>query len=89
MAASRKRLLAQNGFSWIIIAMSAAEVIDQIKHLPPVERAQVVRFLVENEDPACVGKAAVALADDGLPVIRANGGVITSRLVHELESLTP
>ena len=31
----------------------------------------------------------VAVADDGLPVIRTNGGVITSRLVHELESLTP
>ena len=69
--------------------MSAAEVIDQIKHLPPVERAQVVRFVVENEDPATVAKATVAVADDGLPVIRANGGVITSRLVHELESLTP
>ena len=69
--------------------MSATEVIDQIKYLSPAERARVTQFVVENEAPVTVGKAAVAVADDGLPVIRANGGVITSRLVHELESLTP
>ena len=69
--------------------MSAIEVIDQIKHLSPVERARVVQFVVENETPVTLGKAAVAVADDGLPVIRANGGLITSRLVHELESMTP
>jgi hypothetical protein len=65
------------------------EVIDEIKHLPPVERARVAQFVVENETPATLGKAAVAVADDGLPIVRANGGVITSRLVRELESLTP
>ena len=65
------------------------EVIDQIKHLSPVERARVVRFVVESEAPINVGETAVVVADDGLPVIRANGGVITSRLVRELESLTP
>lgn len=69
--------------------MSAMEVIDQIKHLPPDERARVAKFVVENETSATPGKAAVAVADDGLPIIRANGGIITSRLVHELESLTP
>jgi len=69
--------------------VSAVEVIEQIKHLSPDERVQVMRFVVENETPVPIGKAAVAMADDGLPVIRANGGVITSRLVHELESVTP
>jgi hypothetical protein len=27
--------------------------------------------------------------DDGLPVIRGNGGSITSQLIHEIESRTP
>ena len=30
--------------------MSAQEVIEQIKHLPPAERAQVAKFIVENDD---------------------------------------
>ena len=30
--------------------MNAQEVIEQIKHLPPVERAQVTKFLVESDD---------------------------------------
>ena len=69
--------------------MSALEVIEQIQHLSPVERARVIRFVVEHDGPQPQGKCAVTVADDGLPVIRANGGVITSRLVRELESLTP
>ena len=69
--------------------MSATEVIDQIKHLSPVERARVAQFVVETKNTVGAGKATVAFADDGLPVIRANGGVITSLLVRELESLTP
>jgi len=69
--------------------MSAQEVIDQIKHLPPTERVQVTRFVVEKDSSMPSSKCTVAVADDGLPVIRANGGVITSRLVRELESLTP
>jgi hypothetical protein len=69
--------------------MSAMEVIDQIQHLSPGERAQVTRFVVECAPPS-PRQFTVAVADDGLPVIRANGGVvITSRLVRELESLTP
>lgn len=69
--------------------MSAQEVIDQIKHLSPTERVQVVHFVVENEAPVTAGKVAVAVGDDGLPILRADAGVITSRLVRELESLTP
>jgi len=30
--------------------MNAQEVIEQIKHLPPAERAQVTKFVVENDD---------------------------------------
>jgi hypothetical protein len=30
--------------------MSAAEVIEQIKELPAAERAQVAKFVVENDD---------------------------------------
>jgi len=68
--------------------MSAAEVIDQIKHLSPAERVKVAQFIV-----ACGSRSqrrfTVGAAADGLPVIHANSGVITSQLVHDLESLTP
>ena len=30
--------------------MSAQEIIEQIKHLPPQERAQVTRYVVEHDD---------------------------------------
>jgi hypothetical protein len=30
--------------------MSAVEIIEQIKELPPNERAQVAKFVVENDD---------------------------------------
>ena len=30
--------------------MTAQEVIEQIKHLLPAERAQVTRYVVENDD---------------------------------------
>ena len=30
--------------------MSATEIIEQIKHLPPLERAQVAKFMVEQDD---------------------------------------
>ena len=69
--------------------MSAQQVIEEFKALPPAERAQVVRFVVEDESSLTVAKATILVADDGLPVIRANGGVITSRLVQEIESLSP
>jgi hypothetical protein len=69
--------------------VSAREVIDQIKHLSPTERVQVVHFVVENKEPVTAGNVAVTVAEDGLPILRADAGVITSRLVRELESLTP
>ena len=33
--------------------MSATEIIEQIKHLPPAERAQVAKYLVE-QDNSCI-----------------------------------
>jgi len=69
--------------------MSAAEVIERIKELPANERAQVARFIAENGNAAARCKISIATEADGLPVIRANGGIITSQLVHEIESLTP
>jgi hypothetical protein len=45
-----KRRLARTKLLWIIAAMSGQEIIEQIKELPPSERAQVARFIVENED---------------------------------------
>ena len=68
--------------------MSATEVIDQIKHLPPADRVKVTQFIVESGSRASHQFTLDAEAD-GLPVIRANGGVITSRFVRDLESLTP
>ena len=34
-------------------------------------------------------RLSIATGEDGLPVIRANGGTITSELVREIESETP
>ena len=69
--------------------MSAAEVIEQIKELPANERAQVARFIAENGNSTARRQVSISTAVDGLPVIRAHGGIITSQLVHEIESLTP
>ncbi len=44
------RILPLDRFSWIVTAMSAQEVIEQIKHMPQTERAQVAKFVVENDD---------------------------------------
>ncbi len=33
-----------------IVGMSASELIEQFKTLPPSERAQVAKFIVENDD---------------------------------------
>ena len=35
---------------WVITGMSAKEIIEQIKELSPAERAQVTKFVVENDD---------------------------------------
>jgi hypothetical protein len=42
--------LARSEFLCIIRNLSAHEIIEQIKALPPHERAEVTRFVVENDD---------------------------------------
>lgn len=43
--------------------MTADEVIDQIKKLPPKERAQVAKFVVENDDSWIPDEFKEAMAD--------------------------
>ena len=50
VSASGNSQLAGDEFLWIVRAMSAQEVIEEFKALPPAERAQVTKFVVENDD---------------------------------------
>lgn len=68
--------------------MSALEIIEQIKELPANEQVRVARFIAESGSSMTRHDFSVGTEGDGLPVIRANGGSITSQLVHELESQT-
>jgi hypothetical protein len=79
----QKTILADTKF------MSAFEIIEQIKELPVNEQARVAKFITENGSSMTRRKFSVGTEGDGLPVIRANGGSITSQLVHEIESRTP
>ena len=45
--------------------MSAAEVIEQIKELPANERAQVAKFIVENDDSWIPDEFKEAMKDAG------------------------
>jgi hypothetical protein len=69
--------------------MSAFEIIEQIKELPANEQVRVAKFIAENGSSITSRKFSVGTESDGLPVIHANGGSITSQLVHEIESRTP
>jgi len=69
--------------------MSAFEIIEHIKELPANEQMRVARFIAENRNSMTHHKFSVGTEGDVLPVIRANGGSITSQLVHEIESRTP
>ena len=69
--------------------MSALEIIEQIKELPANEQVRVAQFIAENGSLMTCHQFSVGTEGDGLPVIRANGGTITSQLVHEIESRTP
>jgi hypothetical protein len=42
--------LAPPAFLWIVRGMSAQEMIAEFKALPPAERAQVTKFVVEHDD---------------------------------------
>ena len=69
--------------------MSALEIIEQIKELPATEQVRVATFMAENGGSMTRHKFSIGTEGDGLPVIRAAGGSITSQRVHELESQTP
>jgi hypothetical protein len=43
-------MLAEIAILGLISRMSAAEIIEQIKALPPEERAEVTKFVVETDD---------------------------------------
>jgi hypothetical protein len=45
--------------------MSATEIIEQIKALPPDERAQVTKFVVENDDSWIPTSFKEGMADAG------------------------
>jgi len=53
-------------------------------HLP--EHTKVLIVVPEAKEPA---RFIIGTGDDGLPVIRTTNGVITSRLVKEIETQTP
>ena len=53
------------------------------------ERERVVKFIAENGASLLHHTFAVLTATDGLPLIRVNGGKITSDFVREIEGSTP
>jgi hypothetical protein len=57
--------------------------------LPATEQVRVAQFVAENGSSMTCHQFSVGTEGDGLPVIRANAGPITSRQVHEIESRTP
>ena len=69
--------------------MSAFEIIEQIKELPANEQVRIAKFIAEKGGLMTRREFSVGTEGDGLPVIHANGGSITSQLVHEIESRTP
>jgi predicted transcriptional regulator len=48
-----------------ISRMSAAEIIEQIKGLPPAERAQVAKYVVEQDDSWIPDEFKEAMRDAG------------------------
>jgi hypothetical protein len=68
--------------------MSAFEIIEQIKELPANEQVRIAKFIAENGPSMTRHQFSVGTEGDGLPVIRTTGGIITSQLVQEIESLT-
>jgi bifunctional DNA-binding transcriptional regulator/antitoxin component of YhaV-PrlF toxin-antitoxin module len=53
-----------------------------------LERLTPGQYLITKQHPPGA-RFTVATGEDGLPVIRTENGVITSRLAKELESQTP
>jgi len=49
----------------ILVSMSATEIIEQFKALPASERAQVAKFVVENDDSWIPESFKQGMADAG------------------------
>lgn len=83
--------LVSLGILWIIADMSAQEIIEQIKELPPDERARVANFVTSTKFSSASKQVrfSVIMGGDGLPLIRGQEGTITSELVHDIESQIP
>jgi hypothetical protein len=62
-------------------------------HLAPGDSFELQRLTPGHyllaKQPQAGARFVIAIGDDGLPVIRVTNGVITSRLVNEIESHTP
>jgi len=71
----------------LLDVMSATEIIEQLKELPASEQARVAKFITESGGVSSAN-FSLGTEDDGLPVIRGQGGKITSEFIRELESLT-
>jgi bifunctional DNA-binding transcriptional regulator/antitoxin component of YhaV-PrlF toxin-antitoxin module len=69
--------------------------IRQVDHLTTGDAFELERLtagyylLTKQPEEAGVARFTVETASDGLPVIRTRNGVITSKLVKDIESLTP
>ena len=67
--------------------------IQDADHLAPgdsfeLERVAPGHYFLAKQAPG-VERFTIVTGDDGLPVIRTTNGVITSRLVKEIETQTP
>jgi len=64
-----------------------AEIEAVVETLPRPQQEALLRRLAERLATETHAEFSVATEADGLPVIRAQGGVITSALVREIEGL--
>lgn len=67
--------------------------IRQADHLAPGDSFELERLTpghyILAKQPAAATRFSITTGSDGLPVIRVENGVITSRLVKDIESQTP
>jgi hypothetical protein len=64
-----------------------AEIEAAVATLPRPQQETLLRHLVVRLGVEVPASFSIATEADGLPVIRAQGGVITSALVREIEGL--
>ncbi len=64
-----------------------AEIEAAVERLPRPQQETLLRHLAVRLGGAVPASFFIATEADGLPVIRAQGGVITPELVQEIEGL--